>query len=212
MGEGIASAPKYDPHAHLPASTRVGYVIPLGAEARSWVRRVEVGLRERYGANPALVEEPHITVKQAFEVEAVEPFERYLDRVASEVEPFEIVLRGIGVFEHGIVFLDVVPEPRLEALRRRVLRDLSAEFGIRPFALEDGRYHFHATLAYGLSDEQASEARTTLEREGVEFRFPLDALALLYHTLTGWITYRRSTVARIGPATPPTGPAPERRR
>ena len=37
-----------------------------------------------------------------------------------------------GFFDEGIVFLDVVRTQRLDALRRRVVRDLSTEFGVRP--------------------------------------------------------------------------------
>lgn len=188
----------------MSAPLRVGFVIPVGPEAHEYIRRAERRLRERYGANAALDESPHITLKQAFEVATVEPFEGYLDRLAGDVEPFEVVLRGVGVFERGILFLDVARDPRLEALRQRVLRDLSAEFGVAPYQLEDGRYRFHVTLATGLSDADADEARRALEADAVEFRFGLERLALLCHTGTRWITYARATAghAASGPRTP----------
>jgi 2'-5' RNA ligase len=176
--------------------SRIGYVVPLGGEVREWMRSAERRLQDRYGTNPALEEDPHITVKQAFAVDAVEPYEQYLERLAGQVEPFEVVLRGIGVFEGGIVFLDVAPEPRLEALRQRVLRDLAAEFGIQPYALEGPQYRFHATLGYGLSETQAAQARQALEADAVEFHVPVDALGLLYQTGAGWTMSRRSKVAR----------------
>lgn len=178
-----------------PRGVRLAYVIPVSDEARNYMRRVEVEVLGRYGPDPALDEDAHITLKQGFIAPALEPFVRHLDEVAAEVEPFEVVMSGIGAFERGILFVDVRPDPPLEALRQRVVRDLSARFGVEPYALEGAGYRFHATLAYGLSDADAARARRTLEAEPVEFRFPL-TLGLLYHTGARWIMYRTVSVGR----------------
>jgi 2'-5' RNA ligase len=184
------------------APIRVAYVIVPSDEVHNYVRKVGVGTLSKYGAVSDIEDCPHITVKQAFAVDALEPFERYLDNLAGEVEPFEIVIDGIGCFDpQGIVFLNVRPDPRLETLRQRILRDLSAQFGIQPYPLEDERYRFHATLASGLSDADCADARRALEKGRVEFRFMFDTLGLLYHSGGRWITYKRSRLVprRSGP-------------
>ena len=180
---------------HDAGALSVAYVVPVGGEPHNRMRRLQLQLQRDYGANPGLVVGPHITLKQGFVAPALEPFEAYFDRLAAEVEPFQITLKNFGFFDQGIIFLDVVPTGRLEALRRRLVDDLSTGFGVRPHELEGERYHFHATLHEGLSPASLDRARRDLEGVPVELRFTCDALALLCNTGAGWMTYKHSTLA-----------------
>jgi len=186
-----------------PAALRVAFVVPVPDEARNFMREVQVGLRGggRSGT-PALDEDPHITLKQGFEAQALEPMVRYLDEIAAATGSFDVVMGGIDAFTGGILFVDVRPDPRLEALRLRIVGDLSTRFGIAPYALEREGYRFHATLGYGLSDADVAEAKRALAARRVEFRFRLETIGLLYHTGASWITYK---VAKVGGSRP--GPA-----
>jgi 2'-5' RNA ligase len=177
-----------------PERPRVAYVIPVSDEVHNLVRRVEVGIASRRGEDPGIGVSPHITLKQGFDVAALEPHERYFDALAADIAPFDIEVTGVGVFEGGIVFLDVAPDPRLEALRQRILRDLAERFGVVPYALEDHRYHFHATMAAGLTAREVAEVQRALQGERTDFRFRCETLALLYHTGAQWITYKRSAL------------------
>ncbi len=182
----------------------LAYVIPVGQEAHNQMRRLQLQMLREYGANPGIEVSPHITLKQGFAAHALEPFEGYFDRLAAEVEPFEITLRDFGFFDEGIIFLDVVQTQRLDALRRQVVEDLSTEFGVRPNELEGDRYHFHATLHEGLPRASVDRARHVLRDVRVELRFTCDALALLCNTGTGWMTYRRATLATRPPRRSPS--------
>jgi 2'-5' RNA ligase len=173
----------------------VGYVILLSNDVHNYMRRLQVVNINLYGTISGLVEAPHITIKQGFEVEALEPFEQYFDKLASEIRPFEIIVRGIGFFDQGIIFLDIEQDSRLKSLRTRVLRDLSNQFNVGPNALEDDRYHFHATLAHGLSKEDFANARQVLKDTKFEFRFVFDTLGMFYYTGEAWIVYKRLGVA-----------------
>src|SRR3970282_1070145 len=106
--------------------------------------------------------EPHIPLKQPFEAATLEPFVTYLEDLAHDVPSFEIVITGIRSFDDGTLLLDVIQDPRLDILRRRILRGLAAQ-GVRPAPVEDGRYHFHATLAAGLPPEEVGRAQATPE-------------------------------------------------
>jgi len=171
----------------------------VSEDLHNYMRRLQVGMLLEYGSSFGIEVSPHITLKQAFEVREVEPFERYFDRLVAEIEPFEITVRGVGVFDDGVIFMDVAKNGVLDSLRRRIVRDLATEFGVRPNDLEDDRYHFHATLAKGLPPAYLERARRALEGTLVEFRFPCDTLGLLSHTGTAWITYKRSVLASAKP-------------
>lgn len=177
----------------------LAYAILVSEELHNHMRRLQVGMLREYGASSGIEVSPHITLKQAFEVPEIEPFERHFDRLVAEMDPFEITVRGVGAFDDGVIFMDVAKNRSLDALRQRVIRDLSTEFGVKPNDLEDDRYHFHATLAKGLPPASLERARRALEGKPIEFRFLCHTLALLCHTGTGWIIYKRSAVVRVKP-------------
>jgi 2'-5' RNA ligase len=176
----------------------LGYVMLVDEEVHNYVRRVQVQIHREYGAVSGMECTPHLTLKQGFAARTIEPFERYFDRLVAETDPFEITLRGIGSFDDGVIYLDVVQNGTLDSLRRRVVSDLSNGFGVSPNALEDDQYHFHATLAQGLPRASFERARQALQGEQVEFRFICDTLGLLCDLGTGWMTYKRSRVAAPG--------------
>lgn len=174
----------------------IAYVILVSDEVHNYMSRLQIDILKEYGMNPGLKASPHITLKLGFQVSGIEPFERYFDKLVSEIETFEICIVGIGFFDEGIIFMDVEHSPQLERLRRRILKDLSEQHGVEPYPLEGDRYRFHATLAYGLSNRDFARARRALKDVKIEFRFALDTLALFCHTGDEWITYKRAMLSR----------------
>jgi 2'-5' RNA ligase len=170
----------------------LAYVILLPDDVHNFVRRVQAELYERYEANPRTpILEPHVTLKQPFEAGEVRPYEQFLDRLAAETDPFELVLNGYGFFEReGVVFLDVEQDERLNALQRRILNDLELESAEYESGSPDP-YYFHATIATGLSAHDLAAARDRLG-ETPEFRFTLDRLAIFRGETEGsWTLYKR---------------------
>lgn len=167
------------------------YVILLPDDVHNFIRRVQAELYERYEAGRStLALEPHITVKQPFQADETADHERYLDRLAAELEPFELVMRSFGFFEaEGVVFLDVEQDERLQEIQRKLLEELSLE----PGEYESGKpvpYYFHGTIAAGLLPDDLTDARTRLG-ETPEFRFPLEQLGLFRKTEETWTLYKR---------------------
>jgi len=186
----------------------LGYAILVSEEIFNWMRRIEVGLLRDYGANPGIKQPPHITIKQPFETDHIEPFEEYLDKLAEVIEPFEITLKGVGSFDQGVIFLDVIQDPRLKALQQRILSDLASR-RVRAAPFEDERYHFHATLATGLGNENFAKARKQLENVDAEFRFVFDTIALFMNIGPyEWIVERQRCVAH-GPQESPLDLSPQ---
>jgi 2'-5' RNA ligase len=198
MGYGIPKIREYLRHRgkRKASPIQIAFVILVSDEIHNFMRGLEVELFHKYGVDRTLRDNPHISLKQGFEVDALEPFEAYFDKLAKEIRPFEIVIDGIGFFDQGIIYLDVKKDPRLETLRRRILRDLAGQFGVRPNPLEDERYHFHATLASGFPTKDFPKARQACETIRAEYRFVFDTLGLLYHIGGQWIIYKRSNVNR----------------
>lgn len=175
---------------------KLAYAILLPDEVHNFMRRTQAGLYERYeGSRTTLALEPHVTIKQPFEAAELGSYERYVDRLAQETEPFELVMHRFGFFEEeGVVFLDVEQDPRLLALQRRVLDDLALEPAMYE-SEEPVPYHFHGTLATGLSPEDLSAAREQLG-DTPEFRFPLETFGLFRCTDETWTLYKRGALTR----------------
>lgn len=172
-------------------AVQLAYVILLPDDAHNYMRRVQAELYRRYEASRSTLRlEPHITLKQPFEADAPERHESYLEELAAEIDPFELVMDGFGFFEdEGVVFLDVQQDERLIALQHRMLAELELE----PAVYESGEpvpYHFHGTLASGLSSRDLADARAHLS-DTPEFRFPLRKLGLFCYTNETWTLHKR---------------------
>ncbi len=170
----------------------VAYVILPSDEAHNYMSKLEIEILKQYGPHEGLKATPHITLKLGFRVPDIQPFEQYFDQLVADIEPFEVCIKNIGFFDEvGIVFMDVVPTTELESLRQRILRELSDQYGIKPYPLEGDQYRFHATLAY-LQKEDFSKARRELEKIKIEFKFVLDTIGLICHAGDEWVTYKRA--------------------
>jgi 2'-5' RNA ligase len=172
---------------------QLGMAIIVDDATHNLVRGLQLRVARELGIkNPALKQVPHVTLKQPFHAKTFEPIETYYDELRASLAPFPIAFQGLGWFdEDRVVFLDVAPDARLEALRRRILTDLGERFRVKPRDIEDDRYHFHLTLAYGLTPEDYERARALLAAEDVTRRIVCDTLGLFYYTGEEWVVYKR---------------------
>jgi 2'-5' RNA ligase len=180
---------------------QLGFAIIVDDAVHNLARSLQLRIARELGVrNPALKQVPHVTLKQPFHAKALEPIEAYYDQLVATLDPLPIRIEGIGSFaEDHVVFLDVAPEPRLEALRRRILADLTQGFRVKPREVEDERYQFHLTLAYGLAPDEFARARAALEAREVSLGFTFDTLGLFYYTGEEWITYKRARLQSMPP-------------
>jgi len=177
------------------ASYEVALVILPGDEVQNHARRLQVELKRRFPRAAGVATQPHITLKLGFGADTLEGLEAYLDELAAGLERFDVGVGAIDCFDEGIVFLDVERHPRLEQLRRRMLNDLRARFGVEAYALEAGdAYRFHITLAHGLSPADLELARRELTRPATALRFELERLALFYYSDEGWVSHKCATI------------------
>ena len=179
-----------------PGPLQLAYVALLDDAAHNYVSALQLSIQRQYGANPALEAPPHITLKLGFAAPNLASVERHFDRLLKEAGSIEVCLRGFGFFDEGIAFMDVEPNPRLEALRRRLVDELAAQHGIRPHPLEGDLFRFHVTVAYDLSGQDFARLREQLRPLTTELRFVLPALALLCRTGHHWVVYKRGDPRR----------------
>jgi 2'-5' RNA ligase len=173
----------------------IAFVLPLDDDAHNYMRGLQVGILKRIGATEALTAPPHLTLKLGFKAADPSRFDDYLDELARATPPFEIRLTKFDRFDGGIVFLDVEPNAELDRLRRRVVRELSERFGVEPRPLEGDRFHFHATLAYGLSPRHFASEFERVSRTTPNLRCMMQSMAILCHTGDHWFTYRRARLS-----------------
>jgi 2'-5' RNA ligase len=171
---------------------QLAYVILLPDDVHNFMRGVQADLYGRYEGNRTTLSlEPHVTLKQPFDTDALDRYERYFDQLAAETDPFEIVMRGFGFFDaEGVVFLDVDQDGRLLALQHKILSELSLEAAMYESG-EPVPYHFHGALATALSPDDLGDARATFS-DTPEFRFPLERLGLFRYTEDTWTLYKRA--------------------
>ncbi|MBI5307187.1 MAG: 2'-5' RNA ligase family protein [Planctomycetes bacterium] len=131
-----------------------------------------------------------------FEVTDIDSFSFYFEKLAREIKPFEIRMKGIDFFDEGIIYLDVEKNTQLETLRQKILRDLSQDHGIKPYPIEGNQFHFHATLAYGLSKNDFKTACKSFKKHDVEFKFMLEKIGLLCYIGDQWITYKKAMLEK----------------
>lgn len=171
----------------------IAFAAIVGDDVHNDVAKLKLDILTRYGRNPGIEATPHITLKLGFPVaiEEVRVFEEYFDRLLADLAPFPIRVTGVDFFDEGIVFLDVEPSPPLDRLRRRIVADLSARHGIPPHRLEGDEYRFHVTAGY-VAPRDLPDARREFQGRVRESTFSFDTLAMLCHTGSEWVTYKRA--------------------
>lgn len=214
VGVLLRAAPPGAPTVRDQRRLTVAVVLPLAGEAARWMLDQQLAMLQRHGCNPGLDAPPHLTLKMGFRVDATAPVERWLAELADTVAPFTLRLQGIGRFDEGILFLEVERDAALEALRLRVLAELQARLGIVPQAIEDERFHFHATLTYDLPTASLDAEQQRLSALAPAFDTRVEQLALWVHGGEHWVALaqqplRGSTADGTAPAGPavPSGPS-----
>ena len=148
-------------------------------------------LKEKFGVQ--YVENttvPHFTwhICDTYELQAAIPL---LERIASEVEPFEILVEGVGSFisQAPIVYLKIKPNPPLIKLHTRLWQELL------PYAREPNMLYSpsmwrpHVTLALqDLGAEQLEPVLAYVGGQKISWRITIDHYSLLTQTTDGAIT------------------------
>jgi 2'-5' RNA ligase len=130
---------------------------------------------------------PHFTwhICDAYELEAVTPL---LERIAAEVEPFEILVEDVGTFisQSPVVYLKIKPNPLLIKLHTRLWQELLPYAHEPNMLYSPSMWHPHVTLALqDLSPEQLEPVLAYVGGQKISWRITIDHYSLLTQTTDG---------------------------
>ena len=126
-------------------------------EIHNLVRKLSWDIHRKYRTGIDVTRlPPHISLKQPFDISALNLLEKYMTELAKSVTPFEVELTELQLIDAtiegldtGILWLDVQETKILRQLHNRVNEELTVRFGDVHAAFDGPDYHFHMTVAIG---------------------------------------------------------------
>lgn len=100
--------------------------------------------------------QPHISLKQPFNISDLEALSKYMDELARSIEPFQVRLPQLELIdatidglESGIIWLSVEETESLRGIHNRLNEELTARFGSVPADFDGDSYRFHMAVSLG---------------------------------------------------------------
>jgi 2'-5' RNA ligase len=147
--------------------------------------------------------EPHVSLKQPFEVRDFAWLEAYMVDLAASIPPFDIHISGIQAIptridkvETGILWFDIENSPYLGSLHHRLNRELERSLGPSPAEHDGEAYHFHMTIAIGRKPFHVFQSiANSFQPDPVNLRFQTKELAMFvydddFRLDQGYMTYK----------------------
>jgi 2'-5' RNA ligase len=168
---------------------QIGYGILVEEEIFNYMREKEVELFKKFGLEAGLKQPPHITIKPPFEAEDLELHFKYIEKLAKEIDPFEISIKGFNHFGNKVIYLDVMHNEKLFALNKKITLDLHES---------KDEMIFHSTIAYSdINNKEFQEAYDMMIKKPTpEFKFKFNKIGLFYKLSSdsGWIILKKITL------------------
>jgi len=176
--------------------TQIGIGIIPPEDYSLFVRKQEIYLSKKYNTIVGLLQPPHVTIKWPFEINDIQPFEKYCEDLSKEIQPFEIKINGYGFFDPKVIFLKVEKNQNLINIHLKILKDLKEKFEIEKNKYEGAEPQFHTTLAYeDISEENFHKAKKELKKaEQPKLSFIFDSLGLFRFTGEEWIIHKNYNI------------------
>lgn len=174
---------------------QLAIVIPLPDEIAHEVVKLQFSILRQFGMHDGLESQPHITLKMGFPATDMGAAVAFLEQQAARMTPMPLEIDGFDTFDEGILFLDVKPNPALEAVRQGLLHDLRSALGFAPLPVEGPGFRFHVTVAAGLPARDFGRLCDEFKARRMGFQFMARHLDLICHTGTHWVLCRRLRLA-----------------
>ena len=150
---------------------------------------------DHYGCRVAMKSPAHITLIPPFNLadERVENLKELLEKIASAYHAFGVELSNFSAFPPRVIYVDVIPNKNLEALKHQLEDALSgAEY---PIKKEERSFHPHVTIANrDLKKQDFPKAWNHFKTIEYHKRFTVKAITLLKHNGQRWITLFNATL------------------
>lgn len=164
----------------------IALVPPEPFREQAW--KLKEYFRDHYNSKASLNSPPHITLCPPFNLTSPEDeLVKALRKKGAEFTPFEACLQNFGAFPPRVIFIDVMPQPKMEELQGEV-KQLVKNFAEKDSRLEEDRpFHPHMTLAFRDLDKQQFKAgwKEFNERE-LSYCWLVEEFTLLRHNGRHW--------------------------
>lgn len=166
--------------------------LPLDWRVHNWMRQVSLELYQQCGIEMNSAHNPpHLSLLSSFEVEDLGRLERYVDQLASSLEPLSVTLTDLKLWanpgEACVLYLDVAEQEMLMPLHHRVTKDLNL-----PRNDYDGAmFHYHATVMWEpLTAKQLETVQSQFVGRAFDRQVRLDHLCLYLKATRSFHTHR----------------------
>ena len=153
------------------------------------VTQLKVLVAERFNSKHALKSPPHVTLHMPFKWKNSkwDVLESSIQKINTEIQPFEIELDGFAFFEPRVVFVDVVESSDLSDLQKSVV-----DVGKKTLKLDNANYKnraFKPHMTIGFRDLRKPDfylAKEYFQKREFNVRFPVELVRLLKYNGSRW--------------------------
>lgn len=159
------------------------------ADIQQRVTALKLEIAEKYGSRHALKSPPHITLHMPFRWKDTrwEELNACMRAINEGLTAFEVQLRHFGFFAPRVVFVDVVKNPELGALQKRVVSAVRSHLKLTNANYRDLPFHPHMTIAFrDLKKADFFQAQEEFAQRPFEAAFQVSEAALLRHNGERW--------------------------
>lgn len=166
----------------------------------SEIRQLKEYAAAHFASRHALKSPAHITLFPPFDIKdkAEEPLILALDQFAAKQPRFTQTLKDFAYFKPRVVFVNVVMNENLQALKDQLV-DCLREHGLENEKFATFPYHPHMTIAFrDLTVPQFKAAETYFSTQTYEASFTVAEICLLRLVAGRWQIVNRSPFIELG--------------
>ena len=148
-------------------------------------------MADEFGSKHALNSPPHITLHMPFKWKdkKLDKLVNLMNQLNDELKPFSMELKDFDFFEPRVVFVDVVPNSKLDKLQKNVVNLCRKVLKLDNGNYKDQGFHPHVTIGFrDLKKRMFYEAKTAFENKVYKARFSVHEISLLKHDGKKWNT------------------------
>lgn len=159
-------------------------------EVSSKITKLKEEVAQKYQSKHALKSPPHITLHMPFKWKdkRFNQLAEVMKKINNNLVPFSVKLSDFDFFEPRVVFVDVEPSARLEALQTEVMKRCKKDLKLDNGNYKNRPFHPHVTIGFrDLKKPLFYEAKKEFEDRFFEGQFCIDKVELLKHDGEKWV-------------------------
>ena len=172
------------PSAHL---YFIAFVLP--EEGYQRVTAIKEYFRDEFSSKAALRSPPHITLHMPFRWpdKKLEKLHQFLSSFARKYDPFELRLQNFQAFAPKVIYIAVLPNPKLTQLQQQLRSEAMSELHLHNADYKARSFIPHVTVAFrDLKRASFHQAWKSFSEKEFHYQFEAQQIALLQHDGSRW--------------------------